>query len=249
MLENATRICEASFCTLFLCHDGGAIRMAASCQLPAALYDYLRARGTYAPPAASPLVHIIRTKQLLHSPDIAAEPDIRAPSALLGGARAYLGVPMLKDNNELTGVIIVYRQEPGRFTDKQIELIQNFAAQAVIAIENTRLLNGLRELLEQQTAASEVLEVISSSPGELEPVFEAMLANATRLCEASYGLMYLCEGDALRMAALHGDLPEAFRSSGDPERYSGPTRTSLPPARSELAKSSMLPTCGKIGPI
>jgi GAF domain-containing protein len=108
----------------------------------------------------------------------------------LGGARSTVDVPMLNDN-ELIGVLSIYRQEVRPFTEKQTELVKNFASQAVIAIENTRLLNELRQSLDQQTATAEVLSVISSSPGELELVFEAMLTNATRLCEAKFGVLYL----------------------------------------------------------
>ena len=127
----------------------------------------------------------------------------------IAGARTLVVVPLIK-NDEVIGMFGVYRQEVRPFTDKQIELIKNFAAQAVIAIENTRLLNELRQSLEQQTATSEVLGVISSSPGELEPVFDAMLANATRVCEASYGALWVCEGDGFRNVALHGALPADY---------------------------------------
>src|SRR5262249_43435894 len=125
------------------------------------------------------------------------------------GARTLLAVPMLKES-ELLGLIMIYRQEPEPFTEKHIEVVTNFAAQAVIAIENTRLLHELRqrtddlsESLEQQTATSEVLRVISSSPGELEPVFQAMLENATRLCEADSAALGLCEGGDLRRVARY----------------------------------------------
>ena len=137
-------------------------------------------------------------------------------SVELGNARTVLGVPMLKDD-ELIGVITLNRQEVRPFTDKQIELVKNFAAQAVIAIENTRLLNELRqrtddlsELLEQQTATSEVLQAISSSSGKLDPVFDTMLANATNICGATYGAMWLRKDGKLRNVAFHGILPADF---------------------------------------
>src|SRR5262249_21359497 len=131
-------------------------------------------------------------------------------------ARTLIGVPLLKDD-DVIGALVIYRQEVRPFAAKQIELINNFAAQAVIAIENTRLLSELRqrtddlsESLEQQTATADVLKVIASSSGELQPVFDTMLANATRLCGAIYGAMWLRDGDGFRNTALHGPVPPAY---------------------------------------
>src|SRR5262245_13692019 len=160
---------------------------------------------------------MVATKTVIHVADLAADQgyiEERSPSIVaaveLEGVRTILYVPMLKET-ELIGAFTLSRQEVRPFTNKQIELVTNFAAQAVIAIENARLLNELRqrtddlsESLEQQTATADVLKVISSSPGELEPVFNAMLANATRICEATFGNLFLREGSSIfRAVAVH----------------------------------------------
>jgi GAF domain-containing protein len=205
MLENAVRICGAKFGVLNL-HEDGAMRMGAMHNVPPAFAEWLQIRGAYQPMPGSLLDRVIRTRLVGHTADNAAESVGRA--ATLGGARSSVCVPMLKDD-ALVGTITIYRQEVRPFTDKQIELVKNFASQAVIAIENTRLLNELRESLQQQTATSDVLQVISASPGELEPVFQAMLENATRICTASFGGLLLYDGEAFRRVALH-NAPQAW---------------------------------------
>src|SRR5262249_28837055 len=222
ILANAVRICEAKFGTLYL-REGDALRVVAMHGAPPSFAEERRRNPVIRPHPDTTLGRAVTKKETVQIADVQIEPAyVNAPSgftgaqlAKLAGARTVVAVPMLKES-ELVGVIIIYRQEVRAFTDKQIELVNNFARQAVIAIENTRLLNELRqrtddlsEALEQQTATSEVLGVISSSPGELEPVFRAMLESATRICEAKFGSMYLREGDAFRIVAMH-NAPPAF---------------------------------------
>ena len=215
MLANATRICEAKFGVLFQ-SEGDGLRAVAMHDVPQSYVEERRRNPIIRPAPATTLGRALATKQPVQFADVLNEPQyFDVPSGYtsaqltkLAGARTVLAVPMLKEN-ELIGAIVIYRQEVRPFTDKQIELVKNFAAQAVIAIENTRLLNELRESLQQQTASAEVLKVISSSPGELEPVFQAMLANAVRICEAKFGGLVLFEGNAYRRVALH-NAPAAY---------------------------------------
>ena len=214
MLENAVRICDAKFGNIYR-WEGDALHLVASHNTPPAFVQARRRSPFHRAAASEPVIsRLLATKAAVHVADAAAQPgyidrsDYGAVLAVeLGGVRTALAVPMLQEN-ELIGSFTVYRQEVRPFTDKQIALVTNFAAQAVIAIENTRLLNELRESLQQQTATSEVLQVISSSPGELEPVFHTMLENARRICEAKFGVLYLYDDEKFRPAALAGPSPE-----------------------------------------
>ena len=216
MLENASRICDANFGNIF--HwDGDALHLIATHNTPPSFAEYRKRR-----PPNLPFARMVSAKAVVHCADAAALPayteqhDAEVAAAVeLGGIRTFVAVPMLKED-KLIGALIVYRQEARPFTDKQIELVKNFAAQAVIAIENARLLNELRErtmdlteALEQQTATSNVLQVISSSPGNLEPVFETMLENAVRLCDAKFGTINRWDGEALHLVATY-NVPSAF---------------------------------------
>jgi signal transduction histidine kinase/DNA-binding FrmR family transcriptional regulator len=223
MLANAVRICDAKFGSLFLA-EGDALRLAAEVGMPVEYAEFQKQRGWYQPTPGSGLDSVMRTKQLNQTDDYAADP-VRGPAVKLGRARSTVWVPMLKDD-VLIGVISIYRQEVRPFTDKQIELVQNFAAQAVIAIENTRLLNELRESLQQQTATADVLRVISASPGELQPVFDAMLENAIRICEANFGNLLLTEGDAFRAVAMH-NAPTAYANARSAAPFQPPSDSGL----------------------
>jgi signal transduction histidine kinase len=213
MLANAVRVCGANFGIMDR-YDGGAFCNVAMHNVPPAFAEMRRSNPVIRPSPGTGLDRVQRTKKVVQILDLKSEQAYRdrAPARValveLGGARTLLVVPMLRDD-VLLGTIAIYRQEVRPFTDKQIELVENFSAQAVIAIENTRLLNELRESLQQQTATADVLRVISSSPGELEPIFESILANATRICEGKFSTLYLREADGLRMVATH-NAPTAY---------------------------------------
>src|SRR5262249_51040626 len=217
MLANAMRICDAKFGIMFEYSDG-TYRSLSSLGVPQQYEEHCRQKRVWGPDTL--LGRVARTKKTVQIADVRSDcaylqrdPN-RVAAVKLSGQRTAICVPMLK-GNELVGAFGIFRQQVRPFTDKQIELVTNFANQAVIAIENTRLLNELRqrtddlsEALGQQTATSEVLSVISSSPGELQPVFQAILANAVRICEAKFGTLFLREGDdAVRVVAMHNAPP------------------------------------------
>ncbi|HEY2538483.1 MAG TPA: GAF domain-containing protein, partial [Stellaceae bacterium] len=205
MLQKAHTLCQASFGAL-MTYDGERFHAVAHQGTPAPFRKFLAA-GIH-PSPGDPFGRMVEGAALSHIRDLsevaAQYPSEALPRAAvdLGGIRTFLIVPLRKDD-ELLGAITAYRQEVRPFTDKQIALLQNFAAQAIIAMENARLLTETREALEQQTATAEVLQVINSSPGDLTPVFNAMLDKATRLCEAPFGTLHTYDGKEFRPAALH----------------------------------------------
>jgi GAF domain-containing protein len=248
MLQNAVRICGAKFGNIYR-WDGELMHLLAAHNTPPALAE-ARRRSAFRP--TSMVQQMVETKKAVHVVDLAADKSYTDEHHLasvsdhgwnseahyptttavkLGGVRTFLTVPMVKEN-ELIGSFSLYRQEVRPFTDKQIALVTSFANQAVIAIENARLLNELRqrttdltertadltEALEQQTATSDVLQVISSSPGDLEPVFASMLVNAVRICDATFGNIYRWDGETLHLVAARNTPPafaEARRRSPD----------------------------------
>jgi GAF domain-containing protein len=208
-LEKAVRICDAKFGNVYR-WDGDALRLVASHNTPLSLIEERR-RTPFRPSRKTPFGRVLSERKTVHVVDAAAEEAYieRSPSIVaaveLGGIRTYVAVPMLK-NDQLIGIVSIFRQEVAPFTDKQVSLLENFATQAVIAIENARLLSELRQSLELQTATADVLRIISSSPSDLGSVFDAIAENAARLCQGFDVYVQLREGNLVRYVAHYGDV-------------------------------------------
>jgi GAF domain-containing protein len=217
LLEKATQVCDAKFGNMLLFEEG-AFRTVAVHNAPEAFAEARRRNPVLRPFPGTGLGRVVATKRPVQIADAQAEPAYQAdPDRVaflrFAGARTFITVPMLKEG-ELVGAIAIYRQEVRPFTDRQIELVNNFAAQAVIAIENTRLLSELRqrtddlgEALEQQTATSELLRVIASSPTDLQRVLDAVAKTAARVCDANDSIIRRVDGDVLPLIAHYGTIP------------------------------------------
>jgi two-component system, NtrC family, sensor kinase len=222
LVESAARLCEADMAAIVRLH-GSSFRHAASYGYTTELHEHML-NFRFEPGRGTAAGRVALEGRVVQIADIRADPEFVLGGPLAAaGARTILGVPLVREGTPI-GVIVLIRRTVHEFTEKQIELVETFADQAVIAIENVRLFDEvqartreLSESLEQQTATSEVLQVISSSPGELEPVFQTMLANATKLCEATFGNLTLWEGDGFRAVAVHGETAFTERRRQQPK--------------------------------
>ena len=221
ILEKAMSLCEAAHGHVWT-YDGESPRLVALRGDPQTVQwmQQFRPRAPGAPSSLPPMDRVVRGDRIVHVTDARQDDAYRSHPSYRDqvdacGIRTVLDVALRKDDT-LLGVLAVYRQEVRPFTDKQIGLLQNFAAQAVVAMESARLLTETREALEQQTATAEVLQVINSSPGDLAPVFDAMLEKALRLCEGNFGALLTYDGEFFSLAAERGhqDFDRWLREAG-----------------------------------
>jgi GAF domain-containing protein len=204
LVETAAQLCNAEMVAI-VCPEGGLWRLAAHFGFPPKFEAYQRARGAYPLDPSSPtvLARAVGERRAVHIHDVAAVPGYPDALITLGKQRSSLGVPLLREGATI-GVIVLARLRVEPFADRQIDLVSTFADQAVIAMENTRLLTEQREALEQQTATAEVLQVINASPGNLPPVFDAILEKAHSLCGATIGTLQIYDDDQVRVVAIRG---------------------------------------------
>src|SRR5215467_7364024 len=214
ILDNAVHLCEAQNGAVFR-FDGEFFRAVVWNNTSPALSSFVQ--NTPIPPGReSARRRVGLGKRPVHIPDMLTDPECIVPEPYREeGIRTNLGVPLLKEN-ELIGAIAIHRREVRPFSENQIKLLETFADQAVIAIENVRLFNELKESLEQQTAASEILGVIASSPTDIQPVLNVVAENAARLCGAADALIYRIDDNRYRLIASHGSIPVARRDEARP---------------------------------
>jgi class 3 adenylate cyclase/prephenate dehydratase len=227
ILQKALSLCDAAHGHLTVYQDGHF--HCAAAQGDPHFVEWFRGRAPYGPGPGTTMEKIVQGASVVQVADATDDEaywlgdPVRRAVAEIGGSRTVVSVALCKEET-LFGAVTVYRQEVRPFTNKQIALLQNFAAQAVIAMENARLITETREALEQQTATAEVLQVINASPGDLAPVFDAMLRKAARLCEAAFGTLWIRDGDVFKFAAHHGvpaDLEKVLHSLGPIEPLEG----------------------------
>jgi hypothetical protein len=254
MLDRATSLCEAAFGVLWII-DGKRIRAVATHNVPSSYRDFLDREAASSPGPSSGVAQTIRAKSPLLFADAAAgdayqSGDPFAVAAVeLGGVRTLLNAPLVKDDAVL-GILAVYRKEVRPFSEKQIALLQNFAAQAVIAMENARLITETREALEQQTATAEVLQVINSSPGDLAPVFDAMLHRAMRLCGVDHAALEFYHDGHMHAVAVQGARTDSPKRCGKAIRRAtrprlGPCSTASVTRKSPTRRRSITSRSGR----
>jgi two-component system, NtrC family, sensor kinase len=225
--ETAAKLCDADQAAIYQ-REGGLVRLVANCGFPSEYEALVRGLGAFPLdlyPQKNVVPRAIREGRTVHIDDVAVLPGYGEGAIKLGKQRTSLGVPLLREG-EVIGAIVLARQRVEPFIDRQTELVSTFADQAVIAIENTRLLTETREALEQQTATAELLQAINSSPGDPAPVFDAMLDKALRLCSAAFGALRTVDGDALHQVASRNLPPRYAEYWSSPVRL-GPTNSVL----------------------